>query len=88
MAVLERRRPTCPVPQDRAHEFLSEWLPKDDIDFQKWKAWFQAARIKYTVRVESMTLNGHTGQFYMIYTHRMMLDPSGRASYWCCTEEL
>jgi len=85
MAVLlKQRRPTSPVPTDRDHEFLTEWLPVHDEDLTTWRHWFTHCRVRHVVKVQYLTRDGHTGPHYMIYTHRIKLNASGRASEWCC----
>lgn len=83
-------RPTGPVPADDIHEFLSDWLPRDDPALTAWIKWFRLSRVRHIVRFQAMTnRNGETGIFAMIYTHRVVLPRQGirdRSARWCCDE--
>ncbi len=81
-------RPSTPVVKDRAHEFLKQWSKENEPEFLQWTRWFKAHRVPYTIDKQWMTINGHTGEYAMIYTHRFTTIHGGDVggqSRWCCS---
>jgi len=81
----DHRRPLGPVLTDPHHEFLAVWLAPDDPVLTSWVRWFRASRVKHVIITHAMTINGITGTYAMLYTHRLLLPRRGGGSaHWCC----
>lgn len=63
-------RPRGPVPADRRHAFLHEWLPIESAELTAWEVWLTRTRTPFIRR----DCRGRA----MLYAHRLCL---GR---WCC----
>lgn len=86
MPVLDPPRPKCEIPEDRQHEFFSEWMHVSDPIAKGWVDWFRQQRVRFTVKVEARTEHGITGRYCMLYTHRYYIPQRGGSARWCCHE--
>lgn len=84
--VLDPPRPRCTVPEDKHHELFKQWLHISDPDARSWVHWLREQRVVFILRVEARTVDGITGRFCMIYTHRFMIPARGGQGRWCCDE--
>ena len=71
-------RPTCPIPLDRRHEFLSTTLPYDDPIVRTWIEHFNRTGVPF----ERIDRNGRT----QLYLHRVRFRYNqAHAESWCCS---
>lgn len=80
-------RPISHIPEDRAHEFFTEWLHISDEIAMMWVNWLRRHNVAFRLKVEARTEHGITGRYCMLYTHRYIIPLRGGQARWCCHDE-
>jgi hypothetical protein len=80
-------RPICDIPEDRHHEFFTEWLHVSDPIARTWVEWFKQHHVAFRLKVEARTEYGITGRYCMLFTHRFAIPLRGGLGQWCCHDD-